>query len=138
MDWRDYCIEEIAKHRCFVSAMHKKRFIELFDMVQNEPFFTKEICKCMYLAAWDQVHTDEMKEIFRGLMDEGVLDAKRLIGKRDFSSATTNEKEILKLAHEFLDNPGKTPDESCLMKLSKAWIPLGDGALQVSDLLNSL
>ena len=43
MDWRDYCIDEIAKHRCFVSALHKKRFIEMFDMVQDEPFFTKEV-----------------------------------------------------------------------------------------------
>lgn len=41
MDWRDYCIDEIAKHRCFVSALHKKRFIEMFDMVQDEPFFYK-------------------------------------------------------------------------------------------------
>lgn len=138
MDWRDYCVEEIAKHRCFVSAMHKKRFIELFDMVQNEPFFTKEICKCLFLAAWDRKYTNELKEILQGFIDENAMEARGLNGKKIFRSVTQNEKEIIKLAQEFLNNPGKTPDESCLMKLSKAWIPLGDGALQVSEILNHL
>lgn len=138
MDWRDYCVEKIANQRCFVSAMHKKRFIEMFNMVQNEPFFTKEICKCLFLAAWERSYTNDMEKLLQELIDEKVMDAKGLQGRRNFRSVTPNEKEIAKLANEFLDHPGKTPDESCLMKLSKAWIPLGDGALQVSDIISDL
>lgn len=138
MDWRDYCVDEMAKHRCFSSAMHKKRFIEMFEMVQSEPFFTREICKCLFLAAWDRKYTNEMEEILNKLIAENVMDARRLAGTRKYRSITPNEKEIYKLAQEFLENPGETPDESCLIKLSKAWIPLGDCALQVSEILDSL
>lgn len=138
MDWRDYCVEELAKHRCFVSALHKQRFIELFEMVRNEPFLTKEICKCMFLAAWDRRDTDEMEEIFRKMIEENVMDANRLKGRKKRPNITPNEEAINLLARQFMENPGKTPDESCLIRLSKAWIPLGDCALEVSDILDRL
>lgn len=138
MDWRDYCIDEMAKHRCFISALHKKRFIEMVEMVRYEPFFTREIAKCVFLAAWQRPSTDEMEAIFRELMDGGTLDAKKLEGRRKYRIVTPNEREIFNLAKEFLENPGQTPDESCLIRLSKAWIPLGDSALQVSEIIDSL
>lgn len=138
MDWRYHCVDEIAKHRCFSSALHKKRFIEMFEMIENEPFFTREICKCLFLAAWDRKYTNEMEEILKGLIDEQAIDADRLHGRRERRSITPNEKAITRLAQEFLENPGKTPDEACLIKLSKAWILLGDCALQVSEIIDSL
>lgn len=138
MDWRDYCVEEIAKHRCFVSALHKKRFIEMVDMVQNEPFFTREICKCMFLAAWERKYTDNLKALFQEMIDNDVTSSEPLIKRAKQVRISPNEVEIYKLELEFLENPGKTPDESCLIKLSAAWIPLGDCALQVSEILDSL
>lgn len=138
MDWRYYCVDEIAKHRCFSSAMHKKRFIEMFEMVENEPFFTKEICKCLFLAAWDRKYTNEMEGILQQLIDERAADVNKLRGRREGRSITPNEKAITCLAQEFLEKPGRTPDEACLIKLSKAWILLGDCALQVSEIIDSL
>ena len=138
MDWRDSCVDEISKHRCFFSALHRKRFIELFEMVQYEPFLTKEIVKCIFLAAWQRPSTDEMAGIFQKLIDEEAMEANRLQGARDSRPATTDEREIFKLAQDFLAHPGETPDEACLIRLSKAWIPLGDCALQVSEIIDSL
>lgn len=138
MDWRDYCIEEIAKHRCFVSALHKKRFIEMFDMVQDEPFFTKEVCKCLFLAAWERKYTDEIESVLQEMIDKNAMDTQILINRARNKVVSPYEAEIYKLERNFLENPGETPDESCLMKLSAAWIPLGDCALQVSEILDRL
>lgn len=138
MDWRDSCVDELSKHRCFFSALHRKRFIELFEMVQYEPFLTKEIVKCIFLAAWQRPSTDEMAEIFQKLIDEEAMDANRLQGTRDSRPVTAGEWEIFKLAQDFLTHPGETPDEACLIRLSKAWIPLGDCALQVSEIIDRL
>lgn len=138
MDWRDSCVDEISKHHCFFSALHRQRFMELFEMVQCEPFLTKEIAKCIFLAAWQRPSTDEMAGIFQKLIDEEAMEANCLQGARDSRPATADEWEIFKLAQDFLAHPEETPDEACLIRLSKAWIPLGDCALQVSEIIDSL
>ena len=107
--------------------------MDLFEMVQCEPFLTKEIAKCIFLAAWQRPSTDEMAGIFQKLIDEEAMEANCLQGAR-----TADEREIFKLAQDFLAHPEETPDEACLIRLSKAWIPLGDCALQVSEIIDSL
>ena len=74
MDWRDSCVDEISKHHCFFSALHRQRIMELFEMVQCEPFLTKEIAKCIFLAAWQRPSTDEMAGIFQKLIDEEAME----------------------------------------------------------------
>ena len=79
-----------------------------------------------------------MAGIFQKLIDEEAMEANCLQGARDSRPATADEREIFKLAQDFLAHPEETPDEACLIRLSKAWIPLGDCALQVSEIIDSL
>lgn len=138
--WREVCIDEIDRYKCFVSAFHKARFIELFDWAKNEPFFTKEFCKCAFLATWDQDYTNKMKNFIQRLMDERAteVDLKRLDEVKTKRIYQGQENELFKLVYNFLKNPGETPDESCLMHMTKSWIPVGDSALEVSAILDRL
>ena len=51
----------------FVSSGHKTRFKELVDCYGAYPFFTKGLCKCMYLSAWDEEHFAMILEILSDL-----------------------------------------------------------------------
>ncbi len=42
--------------RMFENSEHRTRFKELMDCYGDYPFFTKGLCKCMYLSAWDEEH----------------------------------------------------------------------------------
>ncbi len=47
----------------FENSGHRTRFKELLDCYADFPFFTKGLCKCMYLSAWDDEHFCIMLEI---------------------------------------------------------------------------
>ena len=97
MDWRDSCVDEISKHHCFFSALHRQRFMELFEMVQCEPFLTKEIAKCIFLAAWQRPSTDEMAGIFQKLIDEEAMGdlAERIVEATSTPAPETTEEPIV-------------------------------------------
>ena len=110
----------------------------MFDMVQDEPFFTKEVCKCLFLAAWDRKYTNEIESVLQEMIDKNAMDTAILVNRTRNKVVSPYEAEIYKLERSFLENPGETPDESCLIRLSAAWIPLGDCALQVSEILDRM
>ena len=60
----------------------------------------------------------------------------RLKNRRPLEGA--NDRVLLDMAIEFLEKPGQTPDESCLMKLSRVWLPVGDCALHASEIIDRL
>ena len=43
MDWRDSCVDEISKHHCFFSALHRQRFMELFEMYNVSLFSQRRL-----------------------------------------------------------------------------------------------
>ena len=43
MGWKDQCVAALDEEK-------------LFDCYGGYPFFTKGLCKCMYLSAWDEEH----------------------------------------------------------------------------------
>lgn len=49
-------VSALEEKGLFVSSGHKTRFKELVDCYGSYPFFTKGLCKCMYLSAWDEEH----------------------------------------------------------------------------------
>ena len=56
MRWKDRVVEELSEQNMFQSSAHKSRFKELLDCYVTAPFFTKGLCKCMYLSCWDEEH----------------------------------------------------------------------------------
>lgn len=56
MAWQDECIKALSDQNLFQDSWHKTRFKELMDCYSSYPFFTRGLCKCMYLSAWDEEH----------------------------------------------------------------------------------
>lgn len=56
MAWQEKCIKALSDQNLFKDSWHKTRFKELMDCYSNYPFFTRGLCKCMYLSAWDEEH----------------------------------------------------------------------------------
>lgn len=52
MNQKDACLFALDKAKLFESSGHRTRFKELMDCYSQFPFFTKGLCKCMYLSAW--------------------------------------------------------------------------------------
>lgn len=56
MKWKDRVVEELSEQNMFQSSAHRSRFKELLDCYVTAPFFTRGLCKCMYLSCWDEEH----------------------------------------------------------------------------------
>jgi hypothetical protein len=62
MSWKDESIAALDQAGLFQSSSHRTRFKELLDCFGDYPFFTKGLCKCVYLSGWDDEHFSEMLE----------------------------------------------------------------------------
>ena len=49
MGWKDQCVAALDEEKLFENSEHRTRFLELMDCYGGYPFFTKGLCKCMYL-----------------------------------------------------------------------------------------
>lgn len=88
MNWNTNCIQALSDNNLFEDSGHRTRFKEFLDSYSDKPFFSKGLCKCMYLSAWDEEHfmillrtlndmclgkdtdTQEMRFLGGALMDE--------------------------------------------------------------------
>ena len=70
MKWSDKCILELTHHNLFEDDAHRSRFRDLLDCYFDAPFFTKGLCKCMYLSAWDNAHFAQMLDVLNELTIE--------------------------------------------------------------------
>ena len=68
----------------FEDSGHRTRFKELMDCYGHYPFFTKGLCKCMYLSAWDEEHFATILEVLSDLAigKERDTEEMRIQGRR--------------------------------------------------------
>ena len=112
MRWSDKCMLELTHHNLFENDEHRSRFRDLLECYSEAPFFTKGLCKCMYLSAWDNEHFAVMLDILNAMTinrqnnlddmkDQGeVLEAAAENGELEDASSA----EIWKLSNAFLNN----------------------------------
>lgn len=62
MSWKDEYLSVLDNAGLFENSGHRTRFKELLDCYGGFPFFTKGLCKCIYLSAWDEEHFNIMLE----------------------------------------------------------------------------
>lgn len=62
MGWKVSCVVALDAEKMFENSGHKMRFQELIDCFSGYPFFSRGLCKCMYLSAWDDEHFAIMLE----------------------------------------------------------------------------
>ena len=70
MKWSEKCIMELTHRNLFENDGHRARFRDLLDCYCDAPFFTKGLCKCMYLSAWDQTHFTQILDVLNEMVLE--------------------------------------------------------------------
>ena len=105
MSKQETYLEALDRQGLFEDSAHRTRFKELLDCYADYPFFSKGLCKCMYLSAWDEEHFALMLEILTELTlgkerDTGEM---RMQGERLAEEKTGGEYYVFQLSNAFLD-----------------------------------
>lgn len=138
MNWKEICFAALDREKMFEDSGHRTRFKELFDCYRDYPFFTKGLCKCIYLSAWDEKHFCIMLETLTELALGKERDTREMSAKGDSltEEQTDNEYYIYLLSGALLNN---TP------YCAELPADLDDGtryiirrALRVSDIIDDL
>lgn len=140
MIWTDKVVEALHAGDCFISSLHRANFIQLLEEIKNYPFFSRELCKCAFTASWDQEHMHVFRVTMQELLERNATDCSYMLEKAAPMMENMNQNEYIlyQMSSEFLKHPGQTPDESCLIRLSRTWVPIGDSALAASEIIDSL
>lgn len=113
MKWKDRCFLYLDEEKLFEDSGHRTRFWELLDCYGEQPFFTKGLCKCMYLSAWDDEHFAIMLETLTSMSlgRETNTEDMRLHGDTLAQVQPDEEYYVVQLSNAFLDDkPFSLPD----------------------------
>lgn len=106
MRWNEKCLMELTHRNMFEDTDHRVRFRDLVNCYYQAPFFTKGLCKCMYLSSWDEVHFAMILDILNEITLEGAKNLRlmKIQGEVLERQMTGDEAEIFKLSMAFLNN----------------------------------
>ncbi|MCI9106273.1 MAG: hypothetical protein HFG56_07300 [Lachnospiraceae bacterium] len=111
MNFKERCIQELDEGRLFENSGHRTRFKELLDCYENYPFFSKGLCKCMYLSAWDEEHFAMMLGVLTELTlgrekdtMEMRLQGEQMAKEHRGREHIDGDTYIYQLSNAFLDN----------------------------------
>lgn len=138
MDWKTKCFEALSSAKLFQDSGHRSRFKELVDCYERYPFFTKGLCKCMYLSSWDEEHFC----ILLGMLTTMSLDQENTTAEMriqgDVLAARQNDEEyyVYQLSISFLENRPFYLDENAAIGPETMYII--QCALQASEIIDSV
>lgn len=78
MDWKEKCFAALDAEKMFEDSAHRTRFKELVDCFSPYPFFTRGVCKCVYLSAWDEMHFNIILETLTGMSIGNETDTREM------------------------------------------------------------
>lgn len=106
MSWNTNCLKALSKAGLFESPDHESRFNELIDCFSDKPFFTKGLCKCMYLSAWDEEHFAILLEMlsFMSLGKDKDTKEMSIVGDSLAQEQANDESYIYRLSISYLEN----------------------------------
>lgn len=138
MNQKDACLFALDKAKLFESSGHRTRFKELMDCYSQFPFFTKGLCKCMYLSAWDEPHFFILLEVLTDLSlgKNTNMDDMRENGDLLADRQEDGEYYVYQLSNAFLDNTSFHLDES--VKLESKFRYIIDRALAAAEVIDSV
>lgn len=138
MNWKEKCYAALVKEGMFEDSWHRTRFKELLDCYAETPFFSKGLCKCIYLSAWDEEHFCIMLEMLTSMkfgQDENTDDM-RMNGDVLAAEQTDDGYYIYQLSNAFLDDVPFELDPS--VKISPEYMYIIERALKASTIIDSL
>jgi len=140
MDLAEKIVYTLNSHQLFLSGQHFNLFQMLLNRIKEEPFFCKELCKCAFLASWDQAHAIYFDHTITELCNAKATDLHMMLekGEAQLKKLPHSEKALFQLSCDFLKYPGSTPDEAFLLSLSNAWVSIADNTLEASRLIDAI
>lgn len=138
MSWSDHCIAALAEAKLFENYGHKTRFKELLDCYADYPFFTKGLCKCMYLSAWDEDHFCIMLETLTNMSLGKETDTNDMRIQGDVLAEREPDAGyyVFQLSNAFLDNAPFQLDENA--QIDPENMHIIRQALQASEIIDSI
>lgn len=136
MNWKDRCFLSLDEEKLFESSGHRTRFWELLDCYGEYPFFTKGLCKCMYLSAWDEEHFAIMLETLTSMSLGRETDTEdmRIQGDSLAEAQPDAEYYVYQLSNAFLDDrPFTLPDNATIEPMQRHIIEQALKAAEVID-----
>ena len=117
MDWNEKCLMELTHRNLFEDSDHRMRFRDLLNCYFKAPFFTKGLCKCMYLSSWDDEHFAVMLEILNQMTLEGDKNLRMMKDQGEVLEQQLEgyEAEVFRLSNAFLNDRPYTPPDLGVM-----------------------
>lgn len=113
MSWKESFLSALDEAKLFENSGHRTRFKDLMDCYAGYPFFTKGLCKCIYLSAWDDEHFAIMLETLTDMTLGRERDTEEMLIKGDAMAEEQVDEEIYvyQLSIAFLeDKPFTLPE----------------------------
>ena len=136
MSWKEICFAALDREKMFEESGHSTRFKELFDCYSSYPFFTKGLCKCIYLSAWDEKHFCIMLETLTELALGKERDTKEMSAKGDSLIEEQTDNEYYLLSGALLNDAPFCAELPADLDEDTRYIIRR--ALRVSDIIDSL
>lgn len=124
MNWNENCLKALTQARLFEDSGHRTRFKELMDCFSDKPFFTKGLCKCMYLSAWDEEHFLILLPTLSHMSigKDNDTNEMRIIGHSLADEQTNDEAFIYRLSISYLDNSEFHIDENAHLSARTSYV----------------
>lgn len=105
-DKKNMYFSVLDTEKMFEDSGHRTRFKELLDCYADFPFFSKGLCKCMYLSAWDNEHFCVMLEILTDMSLGRETNTREMRVKGEALADERHDAEyyVYALSNAFLDN----------------------------------
>lgn len=138
MNLKDTYLLTLDTADLFESSAHRTRFKELLDCFSGYSFFSKGLCKCMYLSAWDDEHFVIILEILNAMAlgKDPNTNEMRINGDILAEEQTNGEYYVYLLSNAFLDNKSFHLSENAKIEPENSYII--EQALKASEIIDSI
>lgn len=138
MNWKKDCFSALDSEKMFENPGHRSRFKELVGCYSGYPFFTKGLCKCIYLSAWDEEHFCIMVETLTELSLGRETDTQEMEIKGDAlaEEQSGDEYQVYRLSIAFLTDQDYSPAPDCCISPETRHII--DRALHAAKIIDQL
>lgn len=142
MSWKEKCFMALDAEKMFEDSGHRTRFLELVECYSGYPFFTKGLCKCMYLAAWDEEHFFILLQTLTNMALEREQDTEDMKFQGDMladENADANaigEAYIYQLSGAFLEGREFKPKKE--VALSERYQYIVERGLKAAEIIDKL
>lgn len=117
MSWKEAFLSALDEAKLFENSGHRTRFKDLMDCYAGYPFFTKGLCKCIYLSAWDDEHFAIMLETLTDMTLGRERDTGEMLIRGDAMAEEQVDEEmyVYQLSIAFLEEKPFTLPEGVVL-----------------------